>query len=507
MKKDTIAGIVALMAITLFGLVVLQFYWVKNDIRFKEQEFSKNVNEAMHETVRENQRMITTDFMKSMIRVIDLSGRQALVIHHDTIKLPLSEGTNNNLDLIIKGQDIDFFRNFNQWKPGKQFDLNDPFQAYQYFSQDDGQWEFMGKILQSIAGEIADMTLSMDNQINLTSIDQIFNKNLQRHGIDLAYEIAVVSPEKARMFCTSKFPDKSKILGSKYRMNLYPSRFIASPTFLQVYFPKKIGYLMSSLWLRVITAFVFIAIIIFSFGFTIWTILRQKKISLMKNDFINNMTHEFKTPITTISLVGQAIGDPDIVKEESRLNRFGKIILDESKKLGSQVEKILQMAILDKTDPKLKSESVDMNEVVEQLIENYQLRFPDNPEVFSIDLAADNAMVKGDSIHLSNVIDNLIDNALKYSIVKPRIKISTFNTGNKIAVKIEDNGIGMNKDDLKKIFERFYRVHTGNVHDVKGFGLGLAYVKSMLNAHNGEIKVQSEKGKGSSFEVLLPFIK
>lgn len=507
MKKDTIAGIVILMAVTLFGLVLLQFYWVKNDIRFKEQEFSKNVNEAMLETVRENQRKVTADVMKSMIRVIELNSRQALIIHHDTIILPQSEVPGNNLDQIFSNQNLDFFRNFNQWKPGKKFDLNDPFQAYRYFSQDDGEWDFMGRILQSIAREITDMTRSMDNQINLASIDQIFKENLLRNGIELDYEIAVVSPDKARMFCSTKLPDKRKILMSKYRVNLYPSRFIASPTFLQVYFPKKIGYLMSTLWLRVITAFVFIAIIIFSFGFTIWTILRQKKISLMKNDFINNMTHEFKTPITTISLAGQAIGDPDIVKEESRLKRFGNIILEESKKLSNQVEKILQMAILDKTDPKLKSDEIDMNEVIEQLVENYQLRFPDNPEVFFIDLAAENAMIKGDHIHLSNVIDNLIDNAIKYSKEHPRIKISTFNTANKIVIRIEDNGIGMNKEDLRKIFDRFYRVHTGNVHDVKGFGLGLAYVKSMLDAHNGQIKVQSEPGKGSRFEVLLPIIK
>ncbi len=491
------------MAITLFGLISLQFYWVKNDIRLKEQEFSKNVNEALRETARENQRMITTNMLKDFIRTVESEQGSILIINEDTIHMPAMHDFTDDFKIFFEQED-GFFHDLDRWKSTEaNRNWADPWSLNLYAGPEPEELEFLQKVLTKLAGELSELSLNFEHQVNISELNRIFRQKLHERGIDLDYQLAVINPAKNKMFCTSARMDKQKLLRSEYHVNLFPSRFISGPTFLQVYFPHKFSYLMSNMWLRVVTAFFFIGIIIFSFAFTIWTIFRQKKLSLMKNDFINNMTHEFKTPITTISLAGQAITDPDVSNDSNRLKRFGNVILEESRKLSNQVEKILQMAILDRTNPNLKNEVVNMHEVIENLVSNYKMRFHDK-QVFTLDLQAQIATVKGDQVHLTNVIDNLIDNAVKYSCDIQDITIRTRNEKNYISISISDKGIGMSKEELKMIFERFYRVHTGNVHDVKGFGLGLTYVKTMLDAHGGKINVKSEPGKGSTFEVLLP---
>lgn len=248
-----------------------------------------------------------------------------------------------------------------------------------------------------------------------------------------------------------------------------------------------------------------IIILMFSFYYFIATIVRQKKLSTIKNDFISNMTHEFKTPISTISLASEMLGDDSVVKTPEKQARFLKMIKDENKRLSVLVESILQTAILDKGEFKLKLNELDLHEIINTAINNTHLLIDQRGGKITTMLNATKTKFQADRVHLTNIVFNLIDNAVKYSKDCPEISLSTENTEAGINIYIKDNGIGISKENQRKIFDKFYRVPTGNVHNVKGFGLGLSYVQAVVQKHGGEISVQSELGKGSTFKVYLPF--
>lgn len=232
----------------------------------------------------------------------------------------------------------------------------------------------------------------------------------------------------------------------------------------------------------------------------------QKKLSEMKNDFINNMTHEFKTPISTISLAAQMLNDPSMAKSPAMFNHISGVINDETKRLRFLVEKVLQMSLFDKQKSMFKMKAIDVNELIENVINTFNLKVGQYNGSIESDLKATNTVIEADEIHITNVIFNLMDNAVKYrrEDVNLLLKVNTWNENNKIYISIEDNGIGIKKENLKKIFEKFYRVHTGNLHKVKGFGLGLAYVKKIITEHGGSIKAESELNVGTKFIITLP---
>ena len=248
-----------------------------------------------------------------------------------------------------------------------------------------------------------------------------------------------------------------------------------------------------------------VTLIVFSFfAYSVWVILRQKKLSEMKNDFIGNMTHELKTPISTIALSSEVIGDPGIIKEPERLREYARIIRSENERLRVQVERVLQLATLDKDSLDLKREPVDMHAVAREVAGSFRLALQERRVTLELALSAERSTVHGDRVHLTNAVFNLVDNALKYGRDGSRITVRTRRKGGELLLSIEDHGIGIRSEDAKHVFERFFRVHTGNVHDVKGFGLGLHYVQQIAHAHGGGIGVRSELGKGSTFTLSLP---
>jgi two-component system phosphate regulon sensor histidine kinase PhoR len=248
-------------------------------------------------------------------------------------------------------------------------------------------------------------------------------------------------------------------------------------------------------------------VLIIIFSYTLYTILRQKKISEMKTDFINNMTHEFKTPVATIMIASEALKDPEIVADKSRIKRLAGIIYDENVRLGNHIERVLSIARLEKRELQIESTAVHINELIVSVKDSKQLQLQKNEANVEMDLLADPDIVLGDELHLSNVIYNLIDNANKYSSDAPHITVRTRNTSKSLIIEVADEGIGMTRDHAKRIFDQFYRVPTGNLHDVKGFGLGLNYVQDVLLQMKGSVKVQSEKDKGTLFIITLPLYK
>lgn len=294
-----------------------------------------------------------------------------------------------------------------------------------------------------------------------------------------------------------------------YRQVLYPNDPSAQMGLLYIHFPDIKSFLFSSVKFM-IPAIIFTLMLLIVFIFTIWSIFRQKRLTEIKNDFINNMTHELKTPISTISLAAQMLGDASVMKSETMFKHISGVIVDETKRLRFQVEKVLQMSMFDRKAATFKRKEVDANILVHDTVNTFRLKVEASGGKIDANLQADDAIVFVDEMHFTNVIFNLMDNAVKYKSDE-RDLLLTVTTRNesddKLVITIADNGIGIRKEDLKKIFEKFYRVHTGNRHDVKGFGLGLAYVHNVVKALGGSIHAESDFGKGTKFIITLPLMR
>ncbi len=301
--------------------------------------------------------------------------------------------------------------------------------------------------------------------------------------------------------------DSVKVANSNFRINLYPNDIFQKNIKLALFFPNRDSFVYRSLNWLLIASFLFSLFILVTFSLSIFYILRQKKISEMKSDFINNMTHEFKTPIATISVATDSIINEKVVSDPERIRYFAGMIKKENARMNQQVEDILTIARLDKKDFEFNWEAIDVHELISDAIQGINLQVERRGGTITTNLDANNSMVTTDRIHCTNVVYNLLDNAIKYSDESPEISVSTINRQNGVLISVVDKGIGMTKVVQGKIFERFYRQTSGNIHNVKGFGLGLSYVKAVMEANSGTISVQSEPEKGSKFEVFLPFVR
>jgi two-component system phosphate regulon sensor histidine kinase PhoR len=268
-------------------------------------------------------------------------------------------------------------------------------------------------------------------------------------------------------------------------------------------FPSKSLYILNTMNIWIFSSLVLVMAIVF-FAYAIFIILRQKRLSEIQKDFINNMTHEFKTPISTIGISAEVLSDPEIAGDPNRLANYASIILDQNKRLENQIEKVLQVASIEKNKLNLRFEEIDIHKLIREVTENLRLNIKDLKGEINLLLNADKSKVFADKLHLNNVIYNLVDNAIKYRKDKPVVNIITKNNNNHIEVEIKDNGIGIEKKYINKIFDKFFRVPVGNVHNVKGFGIGLNYVKNIIDAHKWKIIVESYPEKGSSFKIIIP---
>ncbi|HLK29741.1 MAG TPA: HAMP domain-containing sensor histidine kinase [Puia sp.] len=271
--------------------------------------------------------------------------------------------------------------------------------------------------------------------------------------------------------------------------------------------PNYRNIVISQMYWKFAGIIFFTLLIIAAFYITVRTLLVQKKLSEIKNDFINNMTHEFKTPLATISLAVDALRNEKVAQDRQKSEYFSSIIKEENKRMNKQVETILQAALMDRQELQLNLQPVHVHEIIQDIADNFKLQLDDKKGRADLQMNAKNDLLEVDEVHFTNLISNLVDNAIKYSNDNLIIKISTHSTKKNLVIRLEDNGIGMNKETQRRIFEKFYRAHTGNVHNVKGFGLGLSYVKTIVDAHFGKIKVESTVGKGTSFTMEFPLMK
>lgn len=363
--------------------------------------------------------------------------------------------------------------------------------------------ELVKSAISDVLTDVFQEKRNIHERVDKQTIDTLLKKELNMRGITIPYHYGVKNNSKL-IFTSYAVNYTPELLKNAYKALLFPNDSNPQNHFLYVYFPDNKGFILRNLWSVFASSALLILLIGGIFYSSVSTMLQQKKLAEIKNDFINNMTHEFKTPISTISLAVEVLKDNDVKKDGVKMNRYLNIIQDENRRLGTQVEKVLQMASLDKGEVKLKIGQVNVHETIEQVLNNLSVQIEQKNGIINLEMDAENPEIEADEVHLTNIIYNLLDNANKYSPENPEITIKTENVDNYLKISISDKGIGMTKDQIERIFEKFYRVSTGNIHDVKGFGLGLSYVKKMVDSHNGKINVFSKIGEGSTFEVILP---
>ncbi len=366
-------------------------------------------------------------------------------------------------------------------------------------------------LMENLAAEYQKADEPLGARIDQLEIDSLLRFELQNKNIFLpfSYEITTASHDSL-IFSNAENYNGEKpqfIKTGSYQTPIFSKEVVNDPGMLNIYFPEKNRLILNRVTATVGISGGLLLVLIFCFAYTISLIFRQKKLAEMKTEFINNMTHEFKTPVSTIMIASEALKDEEIVQDRSRVSRLAGIIYDENVRLGSHIERVLNIARIEQDDFMLDLKEIDVNEQVTAVVDSMSLKIQKHNAEVSMDLQAFSALISADELHFTNVLYNLIDNALKYSKENPEIRISTKNTTNQLIISVEDNGIGMNRDQQAKIFEQFYRIPTGNLHDVKGFGLGLSYVSTIVKRLNGVISVRSEKDKGSAFELKFPLLQ
>lgn len=512
MSKKKIRAIMLLMAVALLGIVSLQTYSIMQAIRLNEGQFDKNALAALNRVVeRLEQEEVEAAATKYDINLEPSPQLLSMKVSVEDVYMSLNNDT--SVEIRYSTEESLPPDSLMETSMLHTFSLpNAPACNIDEMQRDITTWFVM-------RSEVA-----VEDRLQVHDLDRILREELHEKGINLSFYYGVYSAFRNAFVRTKKLapgqeaeildlsdytneehlPELRKLRNSPYRMRLFPASS-GEPGMLMLFFPDKGSYLMSSVWLHLLGTLVFIGVILFCFVYTIQVILRQKKLGDIKNDFINNMTHEFKTPIATISLASDAITNPTVAGDPAKVQRFAGIIRQENRRMNSQVEKVLQMAQIDKNEFSLKMSEMDIHEIIQLAVENISLQVEQRDGKIHTSLLAENPVLEADETHVANIIHNLLDNANKYSPDKPDITIRTRNLSNGIQISVEDKGVGISKEARKLIFDKFYRVPTGNLHDIKGFGLGLSYVKAMVTAHGGHIDVKSELDKGSCFEVFLPF--
>lgn len=518
MNKKRIATLIGLISIAVFGLIAVQGLWIKQAYRLKEQQFQELVKNSI--TLVSNE--LNNDEIVNQIK------KEIYAFHQDSLQknyqltfgsdIPHSEHQKPQLTNPAN----DYYVNSSVTITSESGVLSDSVWYRQEFYSEIQSPE--GRDQRNIQNQLSKQAINQkeesikriydrmskpgrkfDERTTPTEMNNLIKLQLFNNGITLPFEYAVLDNRRNIVMHSGSFDKNtpSRLVGGVLRSE----DLVSPPNILVLYFPAERNFLLKSLGYMGASSALLTLVILITFGYTIYVILRQKKLSEIRNDFVNNMTHELKTPISTISLASQMLNDTTIPNTMKNIDHLSKVIHDESKRLGFQVEKVLQAAIFEKGKMNLKIRRLDAHELINTVVKNFILQVKNRNGQITKNLDAEYSVVNIDEVHIANVLLNLLDNALKYCKEQPKIVVTTVNKKNYIAISVEDNGIGISKENQKRIFEKFYRVPTGNVHNVKGFGLGLSYVKKVIDEHGGKISIESELNVGTKFEILIQTVK
>lgn len=520
MNRKVIVTLIVFMALVMTSLILVQTNSLKKAFEIREEQFDQTVTRVLKRVIDrlENDEALriltgTTQSPKKQGEFFpNVSGNRNNLTRRQSQDVSISFRFSQRSSTAAYGEELIQYSgslSIDQTERGRPGEFPSAFDVvhdqYNYIQQQyDQRMKDQADYYRIAQNQLVMSQLPLKERISRQQLEHILRTEFRNNNIDLDFRYAVKSyPQGSEQFVFGSknySPDKRK----EYREVLFPRDIEPKGNYLRVYFPKRDTYLLKETGIMVIPTIILTGLLIAIFTYTIMIILKQKKLSTIKNDFINNMTHELKTPISTISLASQMLHDNSISNSPKVTEHISNIILQESKRLSFQVEKVLQMAVFNEGRLKLKFKEFHFHELIHNVIHNFELRVKNKEGKLEAELLAENDLIKGDEIHLTNVIFNLFDNAVKYSREKPEIMIKTESKNGQLLISVKDNGIGIPKEHLDQIFERFFRVPTGNVHDVKGFGLGLSYVKKIVESHQGKIKAESVVNKGTKFVIYFP---
>jgi len=516
MKKSTIWIIAIVMGLSFVGLLFLQLSYIEEMAKMKKEQFDESVNRSLYQASRNLEMNETLRYLEK-----DIKETERKAYKQDSVMVDGLDGTiKHSHQFAVAADDGTVYSSFElktfAIKPANvpkamilRTDKNSISEAskslqeivrnrYVY------QKALLDEVVYNILYTASDKPLK--ERINFKLLDQDIRAELMNNGVNIPYHFRVETADGREVYRCPDYTDEGEEY--TYKQTLFRNDPSSKMGVVKIHFPNMSAYIFSSVRFM-IPAMVFTIVLLITFIFTIVVIFRQKRYTEIKNDFINNMTHELKTPISSISLAAQMLSDDSVTKSPTMLNHLGGVINDESKRLRFLVERVLQMSMFDKQTASFKKKELDLNELLESVSTSFSLRVEHTGGKIYLEVEAVDSAIFVDEVHFQNAITNLMDNAVKYR--KPDepldIYIKTWNDKDHLYFSIRDTGLGIKKENVKKIFDKFYRVHTGNVHDVKGFGLGLAYVKKIITLHDGEIRCESELGKGTTFIVSLPLLK
>ncbi len=489
------------MAIALLGLLAMQIVYLEKMVAMRNSQFSEIVMRSLYSVSTMLEQNETKYFLDK-----DLAEAEQTYSGISQNSFSFSDRHEAAIDTTFSGEEQPT-SNVRPANLPTLKDLNDTYQHKQEILK--GQYLYQKSLLNEVILTILNHSSDrpIQERADSATVASYLRSELEYNGLTLPFEFAIVNRTTGVVYKTNGYSPMSQ--QDVYSQALFPNDPKSKQYTLNVTFPNKSDYIFSSVKFLVPSlAFTFLLLGVFLY--TISIAFKQKKLSEIKNDFINNMTHEFKTPISSISIAAQMLNDDSVRKSPEMLKHVSSVINDETKRLRFQVEKVLQLSLFDRKNATMRLEEEDANANIYSVINTFKLKVEKYGGHIDADLEAEDPIIKVDKMHFTNVIFNLLDNAVKYrrEDVPPVLKVSTVNPDeDHIQITVQDNGIGMKREDLKKIFEKFYRVSTGNLHDVKGFGLGLAYVSKMIELFGGSIHAESELNKGSNFIITLPLYK
>ncbi|MBO7115892.1 MAG: HAMP domain-containing histidine kinase [Prevotella sp.] len=516
MKKSTIWTIAIVMGLAFLGLLYLQFSYVEEMVKMKKEQFDESVYRSLYQASHNLELNETKRYLEK-----DVNATERRAFSQDSVMVDGLDGSiRQSHQFAVAADDGTVYSSFQlktfEMKPASvpkamilrkdKSSLSEAAKSMQEIVRN--RYVYQKALLDEVVYNIL-YTASekpLKERVNFRLLDRDIRVELMNNGINIPYHFRVETADGREVYRCSDYTDEGKEYS--YTQYLFQNDPGSKKGVVKIHFPEMSSYIFSSVQF-VIPSLVFTLVLLITFIFTIVLIFRQKRYTEIKNDFINNMTHELKTPIASISLAAQMMNDDSVTKSEQMTKHLGGVISDESKRLRFLVEKVLQMSMFDKKSVVFKKKELDLNEMVENIASTFTLRVEHTGGKIYTEIEAVDSSMYVDEVHFQNAITNLMDNAVKYR--KPEepldIYIRTWNDHDRLLLSIRDTGQGIKKENIKKIFDKFYRVHTGNKHDVKGFGLGLAYVKKVIDLHQGEIKCESDLGKGTKFTISLPIMK
>ena len=515
MKKRTILTIASIMGVSFLALLFLQLQYIREMAEMKKEQFEESVSRALYQASRN---LELDETLRYLEKDVNETERRAFSVDSFGTRSGQPDGTmQHSHQYSVVGKDGTIYSSFMlktiETKPSQMpkamilrkdksaiSEANKTMQEvmkshYIY------QKALLDEVVYSILYSASDKPLK--ERINFKMFDLALKNELMNNGINIPYHFTVSTQDGREVYRCPDYTEDGE--ENTYSQVLFRNDPQSKMGVVKIHFPEMNSYIFSSVRFM-IPSIIFTIVLLITFVITLILVFRQKRYSEIKNDFINNMTHELKTPIASISLAAQMMSDDSVAKTEQMNNNLGRIILDESKRLRFLVDKVLQMSMFDRQSTTFKKKELDLNEMVENIANTFSLRVEHTGGHIYTQIDAVDSAIFVDEMHFQNMINNLFDNAVKYRKQDEPLDIyvNTWNDNDSLYFSIRDTGVGIKRENLKKVFDKFYRVHTGNVHDVKGFGLGLAYVKNIVELHNGEIKVDSDYGKGTTFTIKLP---